>query len=98
MAKRLGHETPQGKRAYQIGGGASGLTVCVAIRLCTWPSAGCDDLGRCRTRILLQIFGKTVTAPAFFKFIRREGDGGFGKGKVKPVFESNRADQIARGC
>ena len=49
------------------------------------------------TRILLQIFSKTVIGPIFFEFIQRKGDDGFGEGNFKAVFESIEADQIARG-
>ncbi|MEJ6394164.1 4-hydroxyphenylpyruvate dioxygenase [Gymnodinialimonas sp. 2305UL16-5] len=50
-----------------------------------------------RTRILLQIFSKTVIGPIFFEFIQRKGDDGFGEGNFKALFESIEADQIARG-
>ena len=49
------------------------------------------------TRILLQIFSKTVIGPIFFEFIQRKGDAGFGVGNFKALFESIEADQIARG-
>ncbi len=49
------------------------------------------------TRILLQIFSKTVVGPIFFEFIQRKGDDGFGEGNFKALFESIEADQIARG-
>ncbi|MGQ0566358.1 MAG: 4-hydroxyphenylpyruvate dioxygenase [Gemmobacter sp.] len=49
------------------------------------------------TRILLQIFSKTVIGPIFFEFIQRKGDDGFGEGNFKALFESIEADQIARG-
>jgi len=49
------------------------------------------------TRILLQIFSKTVIGPIFFEFIERKGDDGFGEGNFKALFESIEADQIARG-
>ena len=49
------------------------------------------------TRILLQIFSKTVIGPIFFEFIQRKGDDGFGEGNFKALFELIEADQIARG-
>ncbi|MBD3677636.1 MAG: 4-hydroxyphenylpyruvate dioxygenase [Rhodobacteraceae bacterium] len=49
------------------------------------------------TRILLQIFSKTVIGPIFFEFIERKGDDGFGEGNFKALFESIEQDQIERG-
>jgi len=49
------------------------------------------------TKILLQIFSKTVVGPIFFEFIQRKGDDGFGEGNFQALFESIEADQIARG-
>lgn len=49
------------------------------------------------TRILLQIFSKTVVGPIFFEFIERKGDDGFGEGNFKALFESIEQDQIDRG-
>lgn len=49
------------------------------------------------TKILLQIFSKTVIGPIFFEFIQRKGDDGFGEGNFKALFESIERDQIARG-
>ena len=49
------------------------------------------------TRILLQIFSKTVIGPIFFEFIQRKGDDGFGEGNFKALFESIEAEQVARG-
>ncbi|MGB7261974.1 MAG: 4-hydroxyphenylpyruvate dioxygenase [Albidovulum sp.] len=49
------------------------------------------------TKILLQIFSKTVIGPIFFEFIQRKGDDGFGEGNFQALFESIEADQIARG-
>ncbi|MEO1249721.1 MAG: 4-hydroxyphenylpyruvate dioxygenase [Pseudomonadota bacterium] len=49
------------------------------------------------TRILLQIFSKTVVGPIFFEFIQRKGDDGFGEGNFKALFESIEEDQINRG-
>ncbi len=49
------------------------------------------------TKVLLQIFSKTVIGPIFFEFIQRKGDDGFGEGNFKALFESIEADQIQRG-
>jgi 4-hydroxyphenylpyruvate dioxygenase len=49
------------------------------------------------TRILLQIFSRTVIGPIFFEFIQRKGDDGFGEGNFKALFQSIEADQIQRG-
>ena len=49
------------------------------------------------TRILLQIFSKTVIGPIFFEFIQRKGDDGFGEGNFKALFESIEREQIASG-
>ncbi len=49
------------------------------------------------TRILLQIFSKTVIGPIFFEFIQRKGDDGFGEGNFKALFESIEQEQIASG-
>ena len=49
------------------------------------------------TKILLQIFSKTVIGPIFFEFIQRKGDDGFGEGNFKALFESIEAEQIATG-
>jgi 4-hydroxyphenylpyruvate dioxygenase len=49
------------------------------------------------TRILLQIFSKTVVGPIFFEFIQRKGDDGFGEGNFRALFESIEQDQIDRG-
>ena len=50
------------------------------------------------TRILLQIFSKTVIGPIFFEFIQRKGDDGFGEGNFKALFESLERDQVRRGA
>ncbi len=50
-----------------------------------------------QTKILLQIFSKTVVGPIFFEFIQRKGDEGFGEGNFKALFESIERDQIDRG-
>ncbi|MFZ0569340.1 MAG: 4-hydroxyphenylpyruvate dioxygenase [Rhodomicrobium sp.] len=49
------------------------------------------------TKILLQIFSKTVIGPIFFEFIERKGDEGFGEGNFRALFESIEEDQIQRG-
>ena len=49
------------------------------------------------TKILLQVFSKTVIGPVFFEFIQRKGDDGFGEGNFKALFESIEEDQIRRG-
>ena len=49
------------------------------------------------TKILLQIFSKTVIGPIFFEFIQRKGDDGFGEGNFKALFESIEREQIASG-
>jgi 4-hydroxyphenylpyruvate dioxygenase len=49
------------------------------------------------TKILLQIFSKTVIGPIFFEFIQRKGDEGFGEGNFRALFESIEHDQIKRG-
>ena len=54
-------------------------------------------VGGGETRILLQIFLKTVIGPIFFEFIQRKGDDGFGEGNFKALFESIEEDQIRRG-
>ena len=49
-------------------------------------------------RLLLQIFSKTVLGPAFFEFIQRKADEGFGEGNFKALFESLERDQLRRGA
>ncbi|MGV6812903.1 MAG: 4-hydroxyphenylpyruvate dioxygenase [Brevirhabdus sp.] len=49
------------------------------------------------TRILLQIFSRTVIGPIFFEFIQRKGDDGFGEGNFKALFESIEREQIEKG-
>jgi 4-hydroxyphenylpyruvate dioxygenase len=56
-----------------------------------------DDGSGSMTKVLLQVFSKTVIGPIFFEFIQRKGDEGFGEGNFKALFESIEADQIARG-
>ena len=50
-----------------------------------------------KTRVLLQIFSKTVIGPIFFEFIQRKGDDGFGEGNFKALFESIEAEQLRNG-
>lgn len=49
------------------------------------------------TKILLQIFSKTVIGPIFFEFIQRKGDDGFGEGNFQALFESIEQEQIETG-
>ncbi len=49
------------------------------------------------TKILLQIFSKTVIGRIFVEFIQRKGDDGFGEGNFKALFESIEAEEIASG-
>jgi 4-hydroxyphenylpyruvate dioxygenase len=49
------------------------------------------------TKILLQIFSKTVVGPIFFEFIQRKGDDGFGEGNFKALFELIEREQIENG-
>ncbi|MCB1385480.1 MAG: 4-hydroxyphenylpyruvate dioxygenase, partial [Nitratireductor sp.] len=49
------------------------------------------------TKILLQIFSKTVIGPIFFEFIQRKGDEGFGEGNFRALFESIEMEQIRTG-
>ena len=49
------------------------------------------------TKILLQIFSKTVIGPIFFEFIQRKGDDGFGEGNFQALFESIEREQIKSG-
>ena len=49
------------------------------------------------TKVLLQIFTKTVIGPIFFELIQRKGDEGFGEGNFRALFESIEEDQIRRG-
>ncbi|MEM9055840.1 MAG: 4-hydroxyphenylpyruvate dioxygenase [Pseudomonadota bacterium] len=48
-------------------------------------------------RLLLQIFSANMVGPAFFEFIQRKEDDGFGEGNFKALFESIERDQVARG-
>ena len=49
---------------------------------------GVVDCGE--TRILLQIFSKTVIGPIFFEFIERKGDDGFGGGQFQGALRIDR--------
>ena len=49
------------------------------------------------TRILLQIFSRTVIGPIFFEFIQRKGDEGFGEGNFQALFESIELEQLRTG-
>ena len=63
-------------------------------RSCVWHLQVLEESS---SRILLQIFSKTVIGPIFFEFIQRKGDDGFGEGNFKALFESIEEDQIQRG-
>ena len=54
-------------------------------------------VGGAETKILLQIFSKTVIGPIFFEFIQRKGDDGFGEGNFKALFESIEAEEMKNG-
>lgn len=54
-------------------------------------------VGGGETKVLLQIFSKTVIGPIFFEFIQRKGDDGFGEGNFKALFESIEQEQIDSG-
>lgn len=54
-------------------------------------------IGGGETKVLLQVFSKTVIGPIFFEFIQRKGDDGFGEGNFKALFESIEEDQVRRG-
>ena len=54
-------------------------------------------VGGGKTKILLQIFSKTVIGPIFFEFIQRKGDNGFGEGNFRALFESIEREQIESG-
>jgi len=53
--------------------------------------------GNRMTKILLQIFSKTVVGPIFFEFIQRKGDEGFGEGNFRALFESIEEEQLRSG-
>ncbi|MCF3581117.1 hypothetical protein L2E76_11370 [Planktothrix agardhii 1811] len=50
-----------------------------------------------KSKILLQIFSRTVIGPIFFDLILRKGDDGFGEGNFRALFESIEQDQFDRG-
>jgi 4-hydroxyphenylpyruvate dioxygenase len=54
-------------------------------------------VGKTGTKVLLQIFSKTVIGPIFFEFIQRKGEDGFGEGNFRALFESIEEDQVRRG-
>lgn len=54
-------------------------------------------IGGGATKILLQVFSKTVIGPIFFEFIQRKGDEGFGEGNFRALFESIEREQIESG-
>ncbi|GIL01452.1 MAG: 4-hydroxyphenylpyruvate dioxygenase [Alphaproteobacteria bacterium] len=54
-------------------------------------------VGGGETKILLQVFSKTVIGPIFFEFIQRKGDEGFGEGNFRALFESIEMEQIRTG-
>ncbi|MCB1461483.1 MAG: 4-hydroxyphenylpyruvate dioxygenase [Nitratireductor sp.] len=54
-------------------------------------------VGGGETKILLQIFSRTVIGPIFFEFIQRKGDNGFGEGNFRALFESIEREQIESG-
>jgi 4-hydroxyphenylpyruvate dioxygenase len=56
-----------------------------------------DENGDRMTKILLQIFSKTVIGPIFFEFIQRKGDEGFGEGNFRALFESIEMEQMRNG-
>lgn len=58
-------------------------------------SRGVSDAGE--WRLLLQIFSKNLVGPAFFEFIQRKGNDGFGEGNAKALFESIELEQMQRG-
>ena len=39
-----------------------------------------------QTKILLQVFSRTMVGPIFFEFIQRKGDEGFGEGNFQALF------------
>ncbi len=54
-------------------------------------------LGGGETKILLQIFSKTVIGPIFFEFTKLKGDYGFGEGNFKALFETTEREKIESG-
>lgn len=47
--------------------------------------------------LLLQIFTQNMFGPAFFEFIQRKGNDGFGEGNFQALFEAIERDQQRRG-
>ena len=47
------------------------------------------------TKILLQVFSRTMLGPMFFEFIQRKGDEGFGEGNFQALFESIERAEVA---
>ncbi len=47
--------------------------------------------------LLLQIFTGNLVGPAFFEFIQRKGNQGFGEGNFRALFVAMELDQIRRG-
>jgi 4-hydroxyphenylpyruvate dioxygenase len=47
-----------------------------------------------QNRLLLQIFNQPLPGPAFFEFIQRKNDDGFGEGSFKALFETLERDQM----
>ena len=47
--------------------------------------------------LLMQIFSRNLVGPAFFEFIQRKGNDGFGEGNAKALFESIELEQMQRG-
>ena len=50
------------------------------------------------TKVLLQIFSKTVIGPIFFEFIQRKGDDGFGEGNFRRCSNRSRRTRSAAAC
>ncbi len=49
-----------------------------------------------KRRLLMQIFSQLMIGPAFFEFIQRKGDEGFGEGNIEALFRSIEEDQRQR--
>ena len=90
--RRPGSTTRRSTRACRAT--ASRSTVCVTLGILI-DGEGVVEGGY--TKVLLQIFSKTVIGPIFFEFIQRKGDEGFGEGNFQALFESIEEDQIRRG-
>lgn len=48
-------------------------------------------------KILLQIFSRNLVGPAFFEFIQRKGNEGFGDNNAQALFESIEREQFRQG-